>query len=239
MLDWAVFASAVVLGLASSFHCLGMCGPIVLALPYGGQRPWLNRTLHHLGRATTYALFGAVVGALGMLFSLFSYQQLLSVLSGVTILALAVIGSRRTPKVPVLGGFFAFVNRKLQGLLKLMEGRSLLFFAFGMLNGALPCGVVYLALAAAAGTGDWHSGAAYMFIFGLGTLPMMLALSLGGRMLGYRMAKLKNYARYASVAVALLFVARGLNLGVPYISPKSEAATGKPACCSAKESCHK
>ena len=89
----------------------------------------------------------------------------------------------------------------------------------GLLNGLLPCGLVYIALAGAVAAGDVFSGMSYMFVFGMGTFPMMLMISLSGK---YFKPLWFNYHRVLSIflwILALLFILRGLNLGIPYVSP--------------------
>ena len=239
MLDWPILTSALALGLASSLHCMGMCGPLALSLPYGSRSGWLPRLLYQAGRSVSYGALGVIIGSLGLLLSLASYQQVLSVTAGLMILMLTFAGHLPVPKLRFLNSYFGYIQRRLAPLLNSMQGRPSLFFAFGLLNGLLPCGVVYMALAGAAGTGDALKGAMFMIIFGLGTWPMMLALSWGNRMFPSRLKNLKNYVRFASVAVALIFILRGLDLGIPYLSPKIDSPSGKPSCCTSQNVCKK
>lgn len=221
-----LYLTALVMGLAGSLHCAGMCGPLALALPGKGalrQLLW-GRILYNLGRAVTYGLMGLVVGLLGFGLAATPVQQYLSILSGVVILLMLVF-SRAIEGAQ--GGMLArlsfWVRQRLGKLLGSQPG-AVGQFAIGLVNGLLPCGLVYAALAGAGGTGSPWGGALFMVIFGLGTLPMMLAISLvGKRLLAFKGAR--RIIRWATVAVALLLIVRGLNLGIPYISPAFQLAT--------------
>ena len=105
----------------------------------------------------------------------------------------------------------------------------------GLLNGFLPCGLVYVALAGAITTGGWVMGGLYMVTFGLGTLPVMLAVSLAGRLLGtgFR-TKLTRLVPIAGTVLAMLFILRGLSLGIPFVSPtpaKTDTGQATMDCC--------
>jgi len=96
-------------------------------------------------------------------------------------------------------------------------------FMVGLLNGLLPCGLVYIAVAGALATGSVLEGVLYMFLFGLGTAPLLLATALIGNL---STAKIRNQLSkaipYVVVVVGVLFILRGANLGIPYISPSAE-----------------
>ena len=92
-----------------------------------------------------------------------------------------------------------------------------------MLNGLLPCGLVYIAIAGAIGTGDVVQGTLYMILFGLGTIPMMLSISLAGNMIGLALRnRINKLIPVLVVVVGLLFILRGLDLGIPYLSPEKQ-----------------
>ncbi|MBX3102577.1 MAG: sulfite exporter TauE/SafE family protein [Bacteroidetes bacterium] len=215
------YLTAIVMGLAGSLHCAGMCGPLALALP--GRGAWRQllggRLLYNIGRTVTYSLMGAIVGLLGFGLAASPLQQYLSVLSGVVILLLLLFSAtlERAGSGPL--GRLSFAVRSRLG--RLLGSRPGLAgqFAIGLVNGLLPCGLVYAALAGAAGTGGVGSGMLFMALFGLGTLPMMLALSLAGRRL-FSIPGARRLVRISTVAIALLLIIRGLNLGIPYVSPQ-------------------
>jgi hypothetical protein len=109
-------------------------------------------------------------------------------------------------------------------------------FAIGILNGFLPCGFVYVGVAGALSTGSIAGGAAYMALFGAGTIPILFALGIAGNFVGARVKR--SFARalpVLAIVLGLLFVARGLNLGIPYISPKmsynSAVGQTEASCC--------
>lgn len=219
-----------ILGLAGSTHCAGMCGPLALALPSagkGGFQHVLGRLLHNLGRVTTYAGLGLVFGLLGRTLALAGVQRWFSIGIGLLLLA-GVLFSRRL--------FLNLPSTGLTGWLKPRLGRLLqrrtlaAMFGFGLLNGLLPCGLVYVACAGAAALGDWRAGVEYMLVFGLGTVPMMLALGLAGRLIpaGFRL-RLQRVVPWSLALVAVLLILRGASLGIPYLSP--DLSSNPAACC--------
>ncbi len=219
--------AAILLGLVGSFHCVGMCGPIALALPIS-QSGWLQKVLgtllYNIGRAITYAAMGAVFGVLGEGIQLGGFQSWVSIAMGV-IMVLSVL-------FPVLFRNTHFFNQYINGyvirlqdtLAPLFRNRSLFpLFVIGLLNGLLPCGLVYVALAGAIATGGVANGALFMFLFGLGTLPMLAAVTLLGNALsGPFKTAINKLVPYVVVIIGVLFILRGLNLGIPYISPPAK-----------------
>jgi sulfite exporter TauE/SafE len=216
--------SAIVLGLMGSFHCVGMCGPIAIALPLNSTN-WFTRVigslLYNLGRAFTYAIMGAVFGVLGEGLQLGGFQRWISVVMGV-VMILAVVfptlfkGSKKLDKY--LYGYNVRLKKRFGLLFNKASYSSLLII--GLLNGLLPCGLVYMALAGAIATGGVSSGALFMFVFGLGTLPMLLLLSLIGNVVsGSLKSTINKMIPYVIVIIGTLFILRGMNLGIKYISP--------------------
>ncbi len=95
------------------------------------------------------------------------------------------------------------------------------FFFIGTLNGLLPCGLVYLAVAGASATSGPSEGAAYMALFGAGTLPVMLSVVVAGNFISVNIRNhIRNAMPYMILLIGVLFILRGLCLGIPYISPK-------------------
>ena len=217
--------SAFLIGLFGSFHCIGMCGPIALALPVQ-QNSRLNliigRVLYNVGRAITYAAIGLVFGLVGQSLSLAGFQQSVSIVAGVLILLMVLLPSKFSQKLYLLKpayGFTNFLKKKFGMLLKKKSVASTFFI--GLLNGFLPCGLVYIAVAGAIASGGYLECALYMFVFGIGTLPIMLAVSLAGNFISLNVRKRINKAIPAfMVILAFLFILRGMNLGIPYISPQ-------------------
>ena len=217
--------SAFLIGLFGSFHCIGMCGPIALALPTQHNNKVAlvtGRILYNVGRAITYAAIGLVFGLVGQSLSLVGFQQSVSIIAGVLLLLMVFIPSKISNKLYLLKpayGFTNFLKRKFGVLLKKQSVSSV--FLIGLLNGFLPCGLVYIAVAGAIAAGGYLQGALYMFVFGLGTLPIMLAVSLAGNFISLGVRKRINKAIPAfMIILAFLFILRGMNLGIPYISPQ-------------------
>ena len=222
--------AALSLGFLGSFHCIGMCGPISLALPvykFSPIKKTLLVLLYNLGRMTTYATFGAIVGGLGHGVVLAGYQNSLSITLGVLILAGLVF-----PKVFSATGkigrsvypLFNSIKARLSRLLKQDAASSL--FTVGLLNGILPCGLVYMGLAGATATGSSLDGALFMFVFGAGTVPVMLSLPLAGSFITVDARnKIRKTVPFVVGLTAVLLVFRGLELGIPYVSPAAPTAT--------------
>jgi uncharacterized protein len=214
----AFLLAAISLGFLGSFHCVGMCGPIALALPVHNKPPVLKHVLivlYNLGRITTYSLFGLIAGIMGQSIAMAGFQQALSITIGVILLTSVLF----TFKNSLSGsGFFLWIKASLSRLFS--KGTRPSLFIVGLLNGFLPCGLVYMGIAGAMATGDVAKGVAFMAAFGLGTAPLMFALPVIGSSLT---SSSKNKIRKATPVVvtimALLLILRGLNLGIPYVSP--------------------
>jgi sulfite exporter TauE/SafE len=224
--------TAFLLGLVGSAHCAGMCGPLALALPHRGRGAGsflAGRLLYNLGRIVTYAVMGAVFGTIGQGVALAGVQRWVSLGLGAAILIGLCVSPRFAGAIPVARG----VSRLKAALGKLLQQRAMpAMLGIGMLNGLLPCGLVYAAGAAATATGNMVSGAQYMIAFGLGTLPMLLAISLLGTRLQLALRfKVQRLIPVTLAIVGLLLVLRGMELGIPYISPQLSAQPGAAGRC--------
>jgi uncharacterized protein len=215
--------SGLFLGFLGSLHCVGMCGPLILSMPNSPRRFW-SFFLYHLGRASSYAALGALTGALGAATNWFFGQQVLSVAIGVFILFALFLGWKGHALFSntVVAPFYARIKTNLGKLMSKQQPTARLFF--GMLNGLLPCGLVYAALAGAAATGDSLRGALYMAGFGLGTVPALLALGLiRERLTDIWRIRIRKMGPVFVALMATLLILRGLGLGIPYVSPKMTA----------------
>lgn len=223
----AILLSALVLGLMGSFHCAGMCGPIAVALPLHGNtvlQKVFGGTLYNLGRTLTYGIMGALFGMLGQGIQLLGFQQKVSVVMGVLMIISVLFPALFRNQYNMDRSLFSFVGKLKKSIGNLFAVRSFssLFF-IGLLNGLLPCGLVYIAIAGAIGTGNSAQGTLYMILFGLGTIPMMLGISVAGNMMGLALRnKINKLIPVLVVVVGLLFILRGLDLGIPYLSPKKQ-----------------
>lgn len=216
--------TAFLVGLAGSFHCVGMCGPIALALP-GGSGSTLKvvsgKVLYNLGRIITYALLGGVFAVFGQAFLLADMQQGLSIILGVCLLLIAMFSFNLESKLFAFKFMHGFTGRirQFMGLYIKRKTTASLFF-IGILNGLLPCGFVYIGLFGSVTTNSIPEGMAYMALFGLGTMPLMLATSLAGPFISMKSrTAIKKLTPYLLAVFALLFIVRGLNLGIPFLSP--------------------
>ncbi|GAB4336882.1 MAG: sulfite exporter TauE/SafE family protein [Flammeovirgaceae bacterium] len=216
-------------GILGSLHCAGMCGAIALSIP---QKNIVSIILYNLGRIFTYSILGVFFGWIGKGISITFFQQYLSILMGATIIILVIFRSQ-IEKLVAKNTWMASIKTYFSRFLGKKDGFSRLMI--GVLNGLLPCGLVYVALAGATAMADALSGGFYMALFGIGTSPIMASLMLSPRVLKaegrIRMAK---GVTAMTLLVGVLLMFRGLDLGIPYLSPKIEAKTkGKNfECCS-------
>ncbi len=221
---YQLLIAATAMGMLGSFHCVGMCGPLALSLPLQDNSysaKFFGALLYNAGRIVTYAAFGLVFGAIGNSVAFFGYQQWLSVILGVAILIYIVLPKRITAakKKNVLFDFFEKLRSAL-GQLFFKKTRSSLF-AIGLLNGLLPCGLVYMAAAGAVATGDVLSSVLFMAFFGLGTLPVMWSVAFFGNYVGIGLRqRIRKAYPYMMTLMACLLILRGMGLGIPYVSPK-------------------
>ena len=219
--------SALVLGLMGSFHCAGMCGPIAIALPLHGNSTSgkiLGGTLYNLGRTLTYGIMGAIFGLLGQGVAMIGFQQKVSVIMGSLMIISVLFPALFRNQYSMERSWFSFVGKLKSTIGKMFSVRtfSSLFF-IGMLNGLLPCGLVYMAIAGAIGTGEVLTGSLYMIMFGLGTLPMLLGITLAGNMMGLAFRnRINKLIPVLVILVGIFFILRGLSLGIPYLSPPKE-----------------
>ena len=219
----AIISTGLVLGLAGSLHCVGMCGPLSLGLPMHETSPSrriIALALYHLGRIITYSLLGLFFGLIGRRFYIAGMQQGLSIALGVMMLvaALQYFIFRYVYQPAFIRKMY---SRLQQAMIRVMKNISLPnYVLFGAMNGLLPCGMVYVAIAAAMSTNGILTGTVMMASFGAGTLPAMLALALFGYMVKMPARnQLRRLSPYFVCAIGLVLILRGLNLGIPFVSP--------------------
>ncbi len=230
------YSMALIMGFTGSLHCAGMCGPIVFVMPFQAFSGWRKAAalfLYHAGRISVYALLAVILHSFRSLFEP-RLQQYVSILLGVSLLVAGVLtfmpGHYTKFKLPWAG----YVQRKLGAIIGRPGLKTLLFT--GILNGMLPCGLVYMALSASLTAATPLQSASIMYVFGLGTLPMLLGISLlKNRLTFLRGPHLRKLVPGIVLAFGCLFVLRGMNLGIPYLSPKvTVAAHGIKSCCCKK-----
>ncbi|MEO9802170.1 MAG: sulfite exporter TauE/SafE family protein [Reichenbachiella sp.] len=217
-----MYWTALFLGFVGSLHCVVMCGPIVLAM--SGQQTLskflVSRVLYNLGRICTYAAVGLLFGILGELIFLGSYQQAFSIGVGLFMIVLAfALGS--SAKGKLYKPMYQLTQSLKARLSKWLKNTSLQgSFLLGLLNGFLPCGLVYAAVAGALATANLQSGVIYMIVFGLGTFPAMLFMALSGRALnGISFISLNKLSTIFVFTLGCLLIIRGMDLNIPYLSP--------------------
>lgn len=228
-MNTGIIISSFILGIGSSVHCLGMCGPLALSIPYteSGISKWTRLVVYYLAKALAYAGMGAVAGMLGKGFILMNWQQGLSIAAGIFIMLWVAL-----PLLKPVSGMFAFQKQfaYLYGKLQ-RDPKVRYYFLLGWLNGFLPCGLVYTALAASTVTGGGLQGFTAMFLFGLGTAPVLMMVVLFKRKIGLRFRQLfRPLSMTLSIAVGILLILRGMNLGIPYVSPEFHHQQVKNCC---------
>lgn len=222
----STYQIAFYIGLFGSIHCIGMCGPLAFAIPTGDKRRWLfawDKLVYQFGRIISYSLLGLLIGLIGKQLWLLGLQRGVTIASGILIL---IAASSRLFKL-------SFTNSQRGNRLFLAVNRMVVYAVnhrwghvfVGMLNGLLPCGFVYLALAGAINTSSAGGAMQYMFWFGLGTLPLMFLATVGSGFINLSLRrKLNLVVPYFMVLLGAWFILRGLSLDIPYLSPVIRAA---------------
>ena len=222
--------TAFFIGLFGSLHCIGMCGPIAIALPVPDSSNvsfFFGRLLYNIGRVVSYSVLGAIFGLVGQRIALAGVQQFVSIFLGVIII-IAVLMPQKQKNYFIQHPLVQKVTQPLKTNIGLLFKKGTLFsmISIGILNGFLPCGFVYIGLAGAIASGDMISGAAVMFLFGVGTIPAMFTATIFGKYINIGIRKkLRKATPYVAMILAVLFILRGMNLGIPYVSPKLTAQT--------------
>ncbi len=224
-----------IFGLIGSLHCVGMCGPLALALPLPTKsiRQKVTGTLlYNIGRAFTYGLLGLIFGLLGVGLKLSGIQQWVSIACGlVMILSVILPGVIKLPQSgnKVSTSIYSTLKKKIGNSLSRKKLSSLLII--GVLNGFLPCGLVYVAITRAVTSQSLNDSVFFMIFFGLGTLPLMFAVAYFANIIKSRfLHQLRKAIPVFIVILGLLFILRGLNLGIKFISPEFKDNTEVKCC---------
>lgn len=216
-----IFIATFILGITGSFHCVGMCGPLILAANSKNTNYWAGLTMYHLGRIITYGFLGLLLGLMGAGFQLAGVQQWVSIAAGAILLGSLIVSLYwgRGLELVITGRFLTWLKQQFSRFLGGNRIRDK--YMLGMLNGFLPCGLVYVALATALAANSVLESTASMIIFGLATLPILAVFSSLGRILGKRFTSILKVASPVLIAiVGCLLILRGMDLGIPFISPK-------------------
>lgn len=213
---------AFFMGFFGSLHCVAMCGPLVLALPASGSSSTgmiVNRVIYQVGRILTYGALGLLLGFIGNSIAVKGWQQAISLITGGFLVSMGLFNlfSNQFP------GIIRMQQKFMQPIIRKMghwlyrPGGSLMA---GVFNGLLPCGMVYMALAAALNADSVWGGGSFMVFFGLGTFPMMIAVSLLGSLFKSKIRfNLNKWLPAMLLLMGLWFLLRGANLDIPMLSP--------------------
>ncbi|WP_138434335.1 sulfite exporter TauE/SafE family protein [Winogradskyella algicola] len=216
--------SAFILGLLGSLHCVGMCGPIAFMLPVDRSnsiKKVSQISVYHIGRLLAYSLIGLAFGLVGKSLNLFGVQQQLSIAVGILMIVVVLIPYRTFAKYNLSKPLSKVISKVKSNLGQALKKKTPdTFLTIGFLNGFLPCGLVYMAVFGAVATGSLLQGSFYMVLFGLGTIPLMTSAIYLGKFLNQTIKqRIQKAIPVFVVLIGVLFILRGLGLGIPYISP--------------------
>ena len=218
--------SAFIFGLISSFHCVGMCGPIAMMLPVDRNNEAKKVTqiiTYHIGKLTAYGILGLVFGLLGRSFYLAGMQQQLSIIVGVLMIVVALVPEKIFAKYNFSKPIYKVITKVKSNLGQQFKNKSYKsLFTIGLLNGFLPCGMVYVAIFGAIAMQSVSLGVLYMILFGIGTIPMLTAVIYVSNLLSFSFrGTLQKMIPVVAVVIGMLFILRGLGLDIPYLSPSN------------------
>jgi sulfite exporter TauE/SafE len=207
-----------------------------MALPISHQssfQKWVSILLYHFGKISSYTLLGVLLGLFGSSLPLFGVQENLSIVIGSIMLlyVLYVFVIKSKWGIPFLKSniLYTLIIKKMGALFKSKNSSS--FYLIGFLNGLLPCGMVYVALTSAIATQSVLQGGMIMAFFGLGTMPALIMVAIGGQYMGRTVrTKLQSLLPVFIFSMGILLILRGLNLGIPYLSPQIGIGTAVVPC---------
>ena len=216
--------SAFIFGLLGSFHCVGMCGPIAFMLPVDRSNSVKKISqifAYHIGRLFAYSLIGLFFGLIGKSLYIFGMQQQLSIAIGVLMIVIVLIPSQTINKYNFSKPIYQLISKVKSGLGSALKKKTAdTFLTIGFLNGFLPCGLVYMAVFASMAMQNALQASLYMMLFGLGTIPLMTTAIYLGKFLNSSIKqRIQKAIPVFVVIIGLLFILRGLGLGIPYLSP--------------------
>ncbi len=233
---WPVIISGFTLGAAGSLHCVGMCGPLSLALPVqhlSKTKKFFSLLLYQFGRIITYSAIGLLFGLAGRRIYISGYQQWFSIGMGLLVLTFAVLYfiQNKTVHLKFLNQFYFSIQKLISRLLKSITG-PFGFLLMGIANGLLPCGMVYIAVAATLSFTDVIQSVSFMAMFGAGTLPAMMMVAYAGQLIRLEVRQtLRKAVPFFVVLMGVLLILRGLDLGIPFISPELPQSPGQALIC--------
>lgn len=220
--------SALFFGLISSLHCIGMCGPIAMMLPVDHKNPTkkaLQILTYHFGRLTAYGFLGLAFGLLGKGLFIAGFQQNISIAVGVLMIIIAIVPEKVFAQYNFSKPIYKVISSIKSSLGNQFKRKTFdALFSIGFLNGLLPCGLVYAALFGAIAMQNEVLGVAYMLLYGIGTIPLMsVVVYASGFMSVPLRSKLQRIIPIITIGIGILFILRGLSLGIPFISPAEQS----------------
>ncbi len=229
--------SALIFGLLGSFHCVGMCGPIAFMLPVdrtNSTKKVFQIFTYHFGRILAYSLIGLFFGLVGKSLYIFGLQQQLSIVIGVLMIVVVLIPTKTFNKYNFSKPVYKLISKVKSSLGQALKKKTAdTFLTIGFLNGFLPCGLVYMAVFASLAMNGALMGSLYMALFGIGTIPLMTSAIYLGKFLNTSIKqRIQKAIPIFVVVIGILFILRGMGLGIPYISPApvAEMAQGTIEC---------
>ncbi len=219
-----MLVSAFILGLLGSLHCVGMCGPIAFMLPVDRSNSFKKVSqigIYHFGRLLAYSIIGLVFGLVGKSLYIFGIQQQLSIFIGIIMIVVVLLPHKTIGKYNLSKPIYKLVSKVKSSLGKALKKKTAdTFLTIGFLNGFLPCGLVYMAVFGSIATGNLLEGSLYMVLFGVGTIPLMTTAIYLGKFLNSTIKqRIQKAIPVFVVIIGVLFILRGLGLGIPYFSP--------------------
>ncbi len=207
------------MGLFGSMHCIGMCGPLVLGI--FNQSIYSNPIhyfTYHIGKLIAYMIIGLFFGLIGESIHTFISQQKLSILTGSSMLIIYIMRKIDSQQIP----FSKYSNKIYRTVTNYSKSLPLpKYYSLGLINGFLPCGLVYIAATSSVATGHLSSSIIWMFFFGIGTIPSLsVVLWMAQKVKPKRFVVFEFIYKNLTLLIAVLLILRGLNLGIPYLSPK-------------------
>lgn len=220
--------SALFFGLISSLHCIGMCGPIAMMLPVDHKNPTkkaLQILTYHLGRLTAYGFLGLAFGLLGKGLFIAGFQQNISIAVGVLMIIIAIVPEKVFAQYNFSKPIYKVISSIKSSLGNQFKRKTFdALFLIGFLNGLLPCGLVYAALFGAIAMQNEVLGVAYMLLYGIGTIPLMSVVVYASGFMSIPLrSKLQRIIPIITIGIGILFILRGLSLGIPFISPAEQS----------------
>jgi len=230
--------TALLFGLISSFHCIGMCGPIAMMLPIDRSnqtKKVFQILLYHLGRLTAYGMLGLFFGILGKGLFLAGFQQKLSIFVGIMMIIFVIVPEKKLAQYNFSKPIYKLISKVKSHLGAQFKRKSPdALFTIGLLNGFLPCGLVYAALFGAIAMQSELLGVAYMVLYGIGTIPMMSAVVLLSNFITVPVRnRIQKLIPIVVILIGSLFIVRGMGLDIPYISPNTTSLVVQ-----ANQDCH-